>query len=50
MTKLDFKHKKILHQLEVNARQSASQIGKKIGLNRDVVTYHIKKLENEVMK
>ena len=47
MTKLDLKDRKILHQLDLNSRQSASQIGKKIGLNRDVVVYRIKKLENE---
>jgi Lrp/AsnC family transcriptional regulator for asnA, asnC and gidA len=47
MTKVDVKDRKILHQLDVNARQSASQIGKKIGLNRDVVIYRIKKLEKE---
>jgi len=47
MVKIDLRDRKILHQLDVNARQSASQIGKKIGLNRDVVTYRIKKLQNE---
>jgi Lrp/AsnC family transcriptional regulator for asnA, asnC and gidA len=47
MVKLDIRDRKILHQLDINSRQSASQIGKKIGLNRDVVTYRIKKLQNE---
>lgn len=47
MVKVDLKDRKILHQLDINARQSASQIGKKIGLKRDVVLYRIKKLEKE---
>jgi len=44
--KLDSKDKKILEQLQTNARQSIAQISKKTKLPRDVVVYRIKKLEN----
>src|SRR3989344_5775270 len=41
---LDVKDKKILYQLDINARQSASEIGKKVGLSKQVVAYRISKL------
>jgi DNA-binding Lrp family transcriptional regulator len=41
---LDVKNRKILHELDMNARQSFSQIGKKVGLPKSVVSYRIKKL------
>jgi len=44
---LDLKDRKILHQLDIDSRQSASQIGKKVGLNRDVVSNRIKKLQRK---
>lgn len=47
MLKLNIKDRKILYQLDLNSRQSASQIGKKIGLKRDVVSYRIKKLQDK---
>ena len=47
MYKLDIKDRKILYELDLNCRQSNAQIGKKVGLKRDVVTYRIKKLEDE---
>jgi len=48
---LDSKDKKILEQLQINARQSISSISKKTGLPRDVVKYRIKKLEeNDVIR
>jgi len=47
MVKLDLKDRKILYELDLNCRQSNSQIGKKVGLGRDVVGYRIKKLEDE---
>jgi len=47
MTKIDLKDKKILYELDLNCRQSNSQIGKKVGLKRDVVAYRIKKLQDE---
>ncbi|MBW2990294.1 Lrp/AsnC family transcriptional regulator [Candidatus Woesearchaeota archaeon] len=47
VNKLDLKDKKILYQLDINARQSNSEIAKKVGLSKDVVNYRIKKLENQ---
>lgn len=44
MTKIDIKDRKILYELDLNCRQSNSQIGKKVGLGRDVVSYRIGKL------
>src|SRR3989344_3302731 len=47
---LDIKDKKILTELDKNARQSNSQIGKKVGLSKEVVKYRIDKLfENKVI-
>ncbi len=43
--RLDFKDKKILYQLDLNARQSNTKIAKKVGLSKDVVNYRIKKLQ-----
>ena len=40
-------NKKILYQLEKNCRQPLSQIGKKVGLSREVVSYRIKQLEKK---
>jgi len=45
--KLDLKDRKILYELDLDCRQSCSQIGKKVGLSTDVVNYRIKKLEEE---
>ena len=47
--KLDLKDKKILYELDSNARQSCSQIAKKVGLSTEVVNYRIKKLEEEII-
>jgi DNA-binding Lrp family transcriptional regulator len=47
MIKLDLKDRKILYELDINCRKSNSQIGKKVGLKRDVVAYRIKKLKDE---
>jgi DNA-binding Lrp family transcriptional regulator len=44
MEKLDLKNRKILFQLIINSRQSFSQIGKKVGLHKDVVAYRVKSL------
>ena len=46
-TKIDLKDRKILYELDLNCRQSNSQIGKKVGLTRDVVAYRIKRMEDE---
>ncbi|MBI3032188.1 winged helix-turn-helix transcriptional regulator [Candidatus Woesearchaeota archaeon] len=47
IVKLDKKDRKILYQLDLDARQSFSQIGKKVGLSKEVVNYRIKRLEQE---
>ncbi len=44
--KLDKKDEKILYELDKNARQSNSHIGKKVRLSKEVVNYRIKKMEN----
>lgn len=43
--KLDKKDSKILYELDQNARQSNSKIGKKVKLSKEVVNYRIKKME-----
>jgi DNA-binding Lrp family transcriptional regulator len=45
--KLDLKDRKILYQLDLNARQSNTKIAKKVGLSKDVINYRIKKLQEE---
>jgi Lrp/AsnC family leucine-responsive transcriptional regulator len=47
MIKIDLKDRKILYYLDLNARRSNVQIGKKVGLKRDVVAYRIKRLQDE---
>ena len=47
MTKTDLKDRKILYELDIDCRQSNAQIGKKVGLGRDVVSYRINKMEEE---
>jgi DNA-binding Lrp family transcriptional regulator len=44
---IDLKDRKILYYLDLNCRQSNTQIGKKVGLSRKVVEYRIKKMEHE---
>ena len=43
--KLDVKDRKILYELDINARQTFSKIGKKVRLSKEVVNYRIKRLE-----
>ena len=51
MENLDLKDRKILYELDMNARQSDAAIGRKIGLSKDVVNRRIKKLiEKGVIK
>lgn len=45
--KLDLKDKRILSQLDANARQSNAEIAKKVRLSKDAVGYRIKKLEEQ---
>ena len=47
MVKIDLKDRKILYQLDLDARQSLTQIGKKVGLKKDVVSYRIKRMEED---
>jgi DNA-binding Lrp family transcriptional regulator len=47
MVKIDIKDKKILYSLHKNARQSLTQIGKKVSLPKNVVSYRLKRLINE---
>jgi len=44
---LDLKDRKILYELDLDSRQSLTQIGKKVGLKKDVVVYRIKRMESE---
>ena len=47
MVTLDLKDRKILYNLDLNCRQSNAQIGKKVGLSKQVVDYRIKRMEKE---
>ena len=47
MDKVDLKDRKILYELDLDARQSLTQIGKKVGLKKDVVSYRINRLQEE---
>jgi DNA-binding Lrp family transcriptional regulator len=42
--KWDLKDRKILYELDLNSRQSFSQIGKRVGLSKQVVQYRINQL------
>lgn len=44
---LSKKDKRLLHELDFGARQSAAQIAKKIGVSKAVANYRIKRLEEE---
>ncbi len=44
---LDLTDRKILHELDFNARQPISQIAKKLHLSRDIVSYRMKKFVEE---
>ncbi len=47
MVKIDKKDRKILYELDLNCRRSNTQIGKKVGLKRDVVAYRINRMKDE---
>lgn len=47
MIDLDVKDKKILYYLEQDARQSLRNLGKKVGLSKDVVSNRVKNLEEK---
>ena len=44
---LNAKDRKVLAELDFDARQSNSQIGRKVGLSKEVVHYRIQKLLEE---
>ncbi len=45
--KLDAKDKKILYELDMDARQAITKIAKKVKLSREVVAYRIKQMEEK---
>jgi len=45
--KLDVKDRKIIYELDINSRQSNSEIAKKVGLSKQVVGFRIKRLIKE---
>jgi DNA-binding Lrp family transcriptional regulator len=45
--KLDMKDRKILYELDMDARQSISQIAKKVRLSKETVNYRMKQLEKK---
>jgi len=47
MEKLDLKNQKILYYLDLNSRQSFSQVGKKVGLHKNIVAHRIKGLQEK---
>jgi DNA-binding Lrp family transcriptional regulator len=47
IVRLDLKDRKILAELDSNARQSNSEIAKKVGLNKNTVNYKIKRMTEE---
>jgi DNA-binding Lrp family transcriptional regulator len=47
MASIDLKDRKILYELDLDSRQSLTQIGKKVGLKKDVVSYRIKRMETD---
>ena len=47
MKELGLYDKKILYQLDINSRQSISQIAKKVGLHKNSTNYRIKSLEEK---
>jgi Lrp/AsnC family leucine-responsive transcriptional regulator len=47
MVDIDLKDRKILYELDLDCRQSNTQIGKKVGLKKDVVSYRIKRMQDD---
>ena len=45
MEKIDLKDRRILYELDVDSRQSFRNIGRKVGLSKDVVASRVKKLK-----
>ncbi|MBU1111184.1 MAG: Lrp/AsnC family transcriptional regulator [archaeon] len=47
MARIDTKDKKILHELDMNARMPLTELARKVGLSRQVVEYRIKRMQKE---
>jgi len=47
MEKIDLKDRKILYLLDLNARQTLTQIGRKVGLSKGGVKYRIENLSKK---
>jgi len=47
MVSIDVKDRKILYELDLDCRQSNTQIGKKVGLKKDVISYRIKRMQDD---
>jgi DNA-binding Lrp family transcriptional regulator len=47
MENLDLKDRKILYHLDLDSRQSFAQIGKKVGLSKEVVKYRVGRMEEQ---
>lgn len=47
MREFNLKQRRILYQLDLDCRQSNSEIARKVGLSKQVVDYQIKRLEEE---
>ena len=45
MLKLDLKDRKLLYELDINSRQSAHELARKIGLSKDAIIYRMSKLQ-----
>jgi Lrp/AsnC family leucine-responsive transcriptional regulator len=47
MVTIDLKDRKILYELDLDARQSLTQVGKKVGLKKDLVSYRIRRMQEK---
>jgi Lrp/AsnC family leucine-responsive transcriptional regulator len=47
MEKIDLKDRRILYELDIDSRQSFRNIGRKVGLSKDVVASRVKKLKEK---
>lgn len=47
MENVDLKDRRILYELDKNARESFTQIGKKVGLHKNVVNYRVKRMQDK---
>ena len=47
MEKLDLKDRKIIYHLDLNSRQPFSQLGKKVGLYKEIINYRVKRLQEK---